>query len=131
MWNALWIFVGGGLGSVARWAVSGWVANTFGQTFPWGTLIVNVTGSFVIGLFASLSEPGARLVVPSTFRNFFTLGICGGYTTFSSFSYQTLTLAEDGQWFKAAANSIGSLALCLVGVWLGHVVATTLNAAPR
>ncbi|MGH7870413.1 MAG: fluoride efflux transporter CrcB [Candidatus Dormibacteraceae bacterium] len=131
MWNALWIFVGGGLGSLARWGVSGWVANAFGQTFPWGTLVVNVTGSFIIGLFATLTEPGARWVVPSTFRNCFTLGICGGYTTFSSFSYQTLTLAEDGQWFKAAANSIGSLVLCLVGVWLGHVVATLVNTSPR
>ncbi|HVV73846.1 MAG TPA: fluoride efflux transporter CrcB [Verrucomicrobiae bacterium] len=131
MWNALWIFIGGGLGSLARWGVSGWIANAFGQTFPWGTLIVNVTGSFVIGLFASLTEPGGRWMVAASFRNFFMLGICGGYTTFSSFSYQTLTLAEDGQWLKAGANSVASLALCLIGVWLGHLIGTTINSASR
>ena len=131
MWNALWIFVGGGLGSLARWGVSGWIGNCFGQTFPWGTMVVNVSGSLIIGLFATLVEPGGRWMASMTFRNFFMLGICGGYTTFSSFSYQTLTLAEDGQWFKAGANSVLSLILCLLGVWLGHVLAGMINSAPR
>ncbi len=131
MWNALWIFVGGGLGSLARWGVSGWVGNAFGQTFPWGTMIVNISGSFVIGLFATLTEPGGRWMASGTFRDFFMLGICGGYTTFSSFSYQTLTLAEDGQWFKAGANSVLSLVLSLLGVWLGHILAAAINSTPR
>ena len=131
MWNALWIFIGGGLGSIARWGLSGLIANAFGQTFPWGTLIVNVSGSFVIGLFATLTEPGGRWMASGTFRNFFMLGICGGYTTFSSFSYQTLTLAEDGEWFKATANSVLSLVLCLAGVWLGHILAGMINSTPR
>jgi len=128
MWSAFWIFVGGGLGSVARWGVSGLVANRVGETFPWGTLLINVSGSFVIGLFATVTGPEGRWMAPVSFRQFFMLGICGGYTTFSSFSLQTLRLAEDGQWFKAGANAVLSLVLCLVGVWLGHLLAGNLNA---
>jgi CrcB protein len=131
MWNALWIFIGGGLGSLARWILSGWVANTVGETFPWGTLVINVSGSFVIGLFATATGPEGRWLVPATFRQFFMLGICGGYTTFSSFSLQTLNLAQDGQWFKASANAVLSVALCLLGVWLGHLLATAINSGPR
>ena len=128
MANALWIFVGGGLGSLARWAASGFIAQRFGETFPWGTLLVNVSGSFVIGLFATLTGPDGRWLAPASFRQFFMLGICGGYTTFSSFSLQTLNLAEDGQWFKAGANAVLSLVLCLVGVWLGHILALNMNS---
>ena len=131
MWNALTIFIGGGLGSVARWGASGFIANLFGQTFPWGTLIVNVSGSFIIGLFAAVTGPEGRWLAPASFRQFFMLGICGGYTTFSSFSLQTLNLAEEGQWFKAGANSVLSLVLCLLGVWLGSVLASSLNAPSR
>jgi fluoride exporter len=128
MWNALWIFLGGGLGSLARWGCSGWIANTVGQTFPWGTLFVNVSGSFVIGLFATLTAAEGRWMAPPSLRQFFMLGICGGYTTFSSFSLQTLNLVQEGQWFKAGANSLLSFALCLVAVWLGHALAMALNA---
>lgn len=128
MWNALWIFIGGGLGSLARWGVSGWVANRFGQTFPWGTLVANVTGSFIIGLFATITGPEGRWMARASSREFFMLGVCGGYTTFSSFSLQTLTLAEDGQWFKAGANAVLSLVLCLAGVWLGHMLALEFNS---
>src|SRR4051812_10794241 len=127
MLNALWIFLGGGLGSLARWWFSGIIDGTVGQTFPWGTLLVNVTGSFIIGLFAAVTGPEGRWLVPASFREFFMLGICGGYTTFSSFSLQTLTLAEDGEWLKAAANCILSFALCLLGVWFGHIVAVQVN----
>lgn len=120
MLNAVLIFIGGGLGSLARWGASGFVARHWGETFPFGTLVVNVTGSFIIGVFGALTGPEGRWLVPVSFRQFFMLGICGGYTTFSSFSLQTLTLAEDGQWFKAGANAALSLVLCLAGVWLGH-----------
>ncbi len=127
MLNALWIFLGGGLGSLARFWASGAVANAFGQTFPWGTLLVNVSGSFIIGLFAAVTSPDGRWLVSGSFREFFMLGICGGYTTFSSFSLQTLTLAEDGEWFRAGANCVLSLVLCLVAVWLGHVLGMNFN----
>jgi len=128
MANALWIFVGGGLGSLARWWASGFIAQRFGETFPWGTLLVNVSGSFVIGLFAALTGPDGRWLAPASFRQFFMFGICGGYTTFSSFSLQTLNLVEDAQWFRAGANAVLSLVLCLAGVWLGHVLAMSLNS---
>jgi CrcB protein len=127
MLNALLIFFGSGLGGLARWSTSGFIANKFGQTFPWGTLVVNVSGSFIIGLVAALTGPEGRWLAPASFRQFFMLGVCGGYTTFSSFSIQTLTLAEDGAWFRAGANAVLSLVLCLAGVWLGHVLAMELN----
>jgi len=128
MRNALWIFVGGGVGSVARWWFSGWIANLIGQTFPWGTLVINVTGSFVIGLFATVTGPDGRWLARDSFRQFFMYGVCGGYTTFSSFSLQTLTLAQEGEWFKAGANCVFSLVLCLIGVWLGHVLALEITS---
>lgn len=131
MWNALWIFVGGGLGSLARWGVSGWVAHGVGETFPWGTLLVNVTGSLIIGCFAAVTSPEGRWLAGDSFRQFFMLGICGGYTTFSSFSLQTLSLAQDGQWFKAGANSVLSLVLCLAGVWLGHLLGMLFNSLAK
>jgi fluoride exporter len=129
MWNALWIFIGGGLGTLARWGVSGFVARQWGETFPLGTLVINVSGSFIIGLFAGLTGPDSRWMAPAVFRQFFMLGVCGGYTTFSSFSLQTLALAQEGEWFKAAANAVLSLVLCLLGVWLGHILAMQLNSA--
>ena len=131
MWNAFWIFIGGGLGSLARWGFSGWVANQVGETFPWGTLLVNISGSFVIGLFATVTGPEGRWLAPATFRQFFMLGICGGYTTFSSFSLQTQNLAQEGQWFRAGANALLSVVLCLVGVWLGHLLAAAINSGPH
>ena len=123
-----WIFLGGGLGSIARFAGSGFIARHFGETFPWGTLLVNVTGSFIIGFFATLTDSGGRWLVAPSARQFVMLGICGGYTTFSSFSLQTLNLARDGEWFRAGANATLSFVLCLVAVWLGHVLAAYLNS---
>lgn len=124
-----WIFLGGGLGSIARFAGSGVVARHFGETFPWGTLLVNVTGSFIIGFFATLSGPGGRWLAAPAARQFVMLGFCGGYTTFSSFSLQTLNLARDGEWFRAGGNAVLSFALCLAAVWLGHLIAATFNSS--
>jgi CrcB protein len=123
----LLIALGGALGSVARFALSGQVANQFGTTFPWGTFLVNVTGSFVIGFYATLTGPDGRVFASGHSRQFFMTGICGGYTTFSSFSLQTLNLARDDEWLQAGGNAIGSLVACLVSVWLGHLAAAYLN----
>jgi CrcB protein len=124
----LLIAIGGALGSVARFWFSGVVARQFGETFPWGTILVNVSGSFVIGFFATLTSPDGRWLVPANFRQFFMIGICGGYTTFSSFSLQTLNLMEDGEWLYAGGNVVFSVILCLAAVWLGHLLAMGLNS---
>jgi CrcB protein len=123
----LWIALGGALGSVARYGCSGLAARWFGETFPWGTLIINVLGSFVIGFFATLTGPDGRVLVAPDARQFVMVGVCGGYTTFSSFSLQTLNLVRDGDMLAASGNIVGSVALCLLAVWLGHVAASALN----
>jgi CrcB protein len=128
MLSYIWIAVGSALGGVARFWVSGIVARQFGETFPWGTLLVNVSGSFVIGFFATLTDPEGRFLVAPTFRQFFMIGICGGYTTFSSFSLQTLKLARDGEWLHAGANALLSFVLCMIAVWLGHLLASVLTS---
>lgn len=122
-----WVMLGSALGGGARFLVSGVTAQHLGQTFPIGTLIVNVTGSFVIGFFATLTGPDGRVFVGSNARQFVMTGICGGYTTFSSFSLQTLNLARDGETFLALANTVLSVALCLLAVWAGFVAASALN----
>ena len=125
----LWVGLGGALGSVLRFWLSGVVARQFGETFPWGTLLINITGSFVIGLFGTLTDPEGRWLVAPSFRQFIMVGICGGYTTFSSFSLQTLSLARDGQHLQALANVLGSVLFCLLAVWLGHLLGTAVGAA--
>jgi CrcB protein len=124
----LWIAVGSAIGGVARYWLSGAIAAAFGETFPWGTLLVNVSGSFAIGFVATLTDPDGRYYFGSAARQFVMVGICGGYTTFSSFSLQTLNLVRDGQWVPAGANIAGSVILCLAAVWLGHIAAASLNA---
>ena len=128
MMTYLWIAIGGAIGSVGRFWLSGLIANRCGATFPWGTIIVNVTGCLVIGFFNTLTGTEGRWLVSPTTRTFFMIGICGGYTTFSSFSLQTLNLANDGEWLYAGANILYSVALCLAGVWLGHALAVYLNS---
>jgi CrcB protein len=121
------VAAGGALGTIGRYFFSGLIANAFGQTFPWGTLFVNVTGSFVIGFFAAVTGPDGRLLVSGTTRQFVMIGICGGYTTFSSFSLQTLNLMNDGEWLYVGGNIVASVALCLFFVWLGAMTAGVFN----
>lgn len=128
MLTYMWVALGGALGTTARYWLSGMVARSIGETFPWGTLIINITGSFVIGFFGALTGPDGRLFVGSTARQFVMIGICGGYTTFSSFSLQTLNLANDGEWVRAVANIGFSVALCLIAVWIGVALAGLINA---
>src|SRR5690349_23923805 len=94
MLNYFLVGLGSAIGGIARYWASGFIANRYGETFPWGTLLVNVSGSFAIGLFSTLTAPEGRWLVGPSGRNFFMAGICGGYTTFSSFSLQTLSLAR-------------------------------------
>jgi CrcB protein len=123
----VWIGLGGALGSMARYGCSSLAAWWIGETFPWGTLIINVVGSLVIGFFATLTGPDGRVLVAPDARQFVMVGICGGYTTFSSFSLQTLNLVRDGDIVRAGANVVASVVLCLLAVWLGHAAATALN----
>ena len=123
------VAVGGALGSVARFWVGGWVTERFvlGQTFPLGTLLINITGSLLIGFIAAFTNPDGGYPANPNFRVFLLVGVCGGYTTFSSFSLQTLNLARDGQWLYAGWNCLLSVALCLMAVWLGHVLGLLLQ----
>jgi CrcB protein len=122
----LWVAVGSALGGMARFWVSGVAARLFGEWFPWGTLIVNVSGSFVIGVFAALSATEGPFLISPDIRIFVIVGLCGGYTTFSSFSLQTFALWREGEWLWAGANTLLSVVLCLIAVWLGHVVVAAL-----
>jgi CrcB protein len=123
----IWVAVGGAIGTVGRYWLSGVVAALIGETFPWGTLVINVTGSFVIGFFATLTGPDGRVFVGTTGRQFVMVGICGGYTTFSAFSLQTLNLMNDGEWFRGGAYIVLSVVLCLVAVWAGYILAVSFN----
>jgi fluoride exporter len=122
MLNYFWVALGGAVGSVARFWVSSFAARQFGESFPWGTLAVNVTGSFCIGLFAGLLVP-ERSLQTVAWRALLMTGLCGGYTTFSAFSLQTLGLLRDGAMMAAAVNVISSVLLCLIAVWSGLVLA--------
>ena len=124
----LWIALGSALGGVARYACSNLAVAWLGPSFPWGTLAINVVGSFVIGFFGTVTGPDGRYLVPGDMRQFVMVGVCGGFTTFSSFSLQTLTLAQDGEFVRAGLNVGGSVVLCLISVWLGYVAAAAINA---
>jgi CrcB protein len=118
----LLIALGSALGGVGRYWLSGVVAARVGETFPWGTLVVNVIGSALIGVLAALGD-SARVGLPPEARQFLMVGVLGGFTTFSSFSLQTLRLMQDGDWTRAAGNVMLSVALCLVAVAAGYRLA--------
>ena len=124
---ALWVAADSALGGVLRYAASGMVARLVGETFQWGTISVNVLGSMLIGVFAATVGPDGRLFVGTATRQFVTLGLLGGFTTFSSFSLQTLTLVQESQWLHAGANVAASVVFCLVGVWIGHALGVVIN----
>jgi CrcB protein len=124
----VWIAIGSALGGMSRFACSRYIALWFGETFPWGTLTVNVVGSFIIGFFATLSGPDGRLLVSPDVRQFVMVGFCGGYTTFSSLSLQTLDLIRNGDVAEASGNILLSVVLCMISVWIGYAIAAAMNA---
>jgi CrcB protein len=126
--TTLYIAVGGAIGSMARYWVAIGVTRLAGPSFPWGTILINISGSFVIGLFAAVTAAGTgRLPVAPDLRAFVMVGICGGFTTFSSFSLQTLDLMRDGRTIQALANVSLSVLLCLAAVASGHYSGASLS----
>lgn len=121
------IALGGAAGSVARYWVALWAAPV-SRALPWGTIGINVAGSFLIGLFGTLTLAGGRHPAPEWARLLVMVGFCGGFTTFSSFSLQTLDLLRAGTWGRALLNAGLSVLLCLAAVAGGHALAGRLNA---
>ena len=118
------IFFGAGAGGVLRYWLGGLVQNWWGPTFPQGTMIVNISGCLVLGfLFTAWTGP---LLVRIEVRDAVLIGVLGGYTMFSSFGRETLSLAHGGEWLRAGIHVLGSVALSLIGVWLGSVIAGKL-----
>ena len=122
--NVLLVALGGAIGSAARYLIGGFIANRFGPDFPWGTFIVNVSGSFLIGVILSLVGGGQ---LPSGARLFLAVGVMGGYTTFSTYSNETLQLIEGGEFGAAMFNALGQVVVGLVGVYLGVVLGRALG----
>jgi len=120
------IMVGGALGTLARYAVSLLAVPISGE-LPWGTILINVSGSFLIAFFGTLTLAHGRYPVSESLRLFVMIGLCGGYTTFSSFSLQTLDLLRSGAVVRAAINIAASVTLCILAVAAGHLVAAHLN----
>jgi CrcB protein len=114
------ISLGAVLGANARFLVGGWVADRFGSSFPFGTFVINVTGSLLIGIVLTLST---ERLVPDWFRPLLAIGFLGSYTTFSTFSYETLSLVQSGAWAAAALNVGASVAAAFAGVYAGTVLA--------
>ncbi len=122
-----WVGIGSAMGGIARYWMSLAVAALTGPSFPWGTILINILGSFIIGFFGTLTGVDGKLAVPNDARVFVMTGICGGFTTFSAFSLQTFDLAHDGKWLGASANVALSIVLCLAAVTLGYFVAMAMN----
>jgi CrcB protein len=120
----LLVALGGALGAVARFVLGTWIAQRFGPDFPWGTFAVNVSGAFLIGVVLGLVDDGT---LSANARLFLAVGVLGGYTTFSTFSYETLELLRDGSIGATLLNVGGQLALGLVAVYLGLVVSRVLG----
>ncbi|MBV9783534.1 MAG: fluoride efflux transporter CrcB [Acidisphaera sp.] len=118
----VWVAIGSALGGMARFFLTMVTSGFTLLRFPWGTLLVNVLGSLVIGWFGALTGPGGRIEAPLDLRIFVMVGVCGGFTTFSSFSLQTLELLRGGALASAAGYILASVILCLLAVWAGVVI---------
>jgi fluoride exporter len=118
----LWVTVGSALGGLLRYAITRMTLN-MSAGFPYGTILINVVGSFVIGYFGTLTLQSGRYTASDNLRLFVMVGLCGGFTTFSSFSLQTFDLLRSGAWVRALANVVLSVTLCLAAVAAGHLLA--------
>jgi CrcB protein len=118
----VWVAVGSAIGGLSRYALSRLMVHASAE-FPWSTVCINVLGCFVIGFFGTLTLAGGRYAVPEDVRMFVMVGICGGFTTFSSFSLQTFDLVRSGEWDRALLNVVLSVVVCFAAVAVGHSIA--------
>jgi CrcB protein len=125
------VVLGSIVGAVARFLVSVVLVSQFGDGFPWGTLFVNVTGSFAIGFYAALTGPDGRLSVSPRQKLFVMVGICGGYTTFSAFSLETLRFVQSGKLQTALVYLLVSAITWIASVWIGYAMAARLTRHER
>ena len=128
--TALYLAAGGALGTLARFGI-GLLAAPISQSLPWGTILINILGSFVIGFVGTLTLAGGRYPLSENLRLFLMVGMCGGFTTFSSFSLQTFDLLRGGAPVRAMINITLSVVLCLCAVAAGHGLAARLNGGDR
>jgi CrcB protein len=125
--TCLIVMLGGAFGTLARYLI-GLAALPISQSLPWGTIIINILGSFIIGLFGTMTLTHGRFPVPENLRLFVMIGFCGGFTTFSSFSLQTLDLLRNGAMGRALVNVVASVVLCVAAVAIGHLIAAQFNS---
>jgi CrcB protein len=121
------VAVGSALGGIARHWFTGAATTWFGATFPWGTLLINILGSFVIGFFFAISGPDGRFETSTNAKLFIMTGICGGFTTFSAFSLQSLMHFQERAWHKGGGYVAASVLCCLFAVWAGYALAAAIN----
>ncbi len=127
MISCFWVGLGGLIGTLARFGISTFAISRWSEGLPWATLLINVGGSFAIGFFATLTTADGRYAATPLMRHFFMTGVCGGFTTFSSFSLQTMNFAQAGRWNSASLYVFSSVVLCLLAVWIGSIVASAIN----
>ncbi|MFY8216537.1 MAG: fluoride efflux transporter CrcB [Chthoniobacterales bacterium] len=127
VWSYLAVMAGGALGVGARMFMTNWLTEYSGESFPWGTFAVNVIGCFIIGVFAGLTGPEGLLVTSPLVRQVVMVGVLGGFTTFSSFSLQTLSLISNGQWLYASGNIALTVFSCLIATTVGLMLASLLQ----
>jgi fluoride exporter len=128
--TCVFIVIGGAIGTLGRYLISV-AAAPISQSLPWGTIWINIIGSFVIGLFGTLTLADGRFPVSENARLFVMVGLCGGFTTFSSFSLQTLDLMRSGAMVRAVVNIVASVVFCIAAVAAGHLLASHFNGGAR